>query len=78
LTPKNVTTVYHTPDSPDLSLPDYFLFPELKISLKGLMFADVAEFKEDVEDELKNVRKEEVSENARPCKSLYICQWSLF
>jgi hypothetical protein len=40
-TPKNVTTLYHTPYSPDLSPPDYFLFPKLKMKLKGLHFADV-------------------------------------
>jgi hypothetical protein len=34
--------------SPDLSLPDYFLFPKLKINLKGLHFGDVAEIQEAV------------------------------
>jgi transposase len=48
---KKVTTLYHPPYSPDLSPPDYFLFPKLKITLKGLQFAD----------ELKNVKKEEFS-----------------
>jgi hypothetical protein len=43
LTPKNVTTFYHPPYSPDLSPPDYFLFPKLKINLKGLHFADVTQ-----------------------------------
>jgi hypothetical protein len=33
---KNVTTLYHTLYSPDLSPPDYFLFPNLKMKLKGL------------------------------------------
>jgi hypothetical protein len=51
LTPKNVTTIYHAPYSPDLSPPDYFLFPKLKIKLKGLHFADVAEIQEAVTDE---------------------------
>jgi histone-lysine N-methyltransferase SETMAR len=31
-----------TPFSPDLSPPDYFLFPKLKMKLKGLHFEDVA------------------------------------
>jgi histone-lysine N-methyltransferase SETMAR len=35
LTQKNVTTLYHPSDSPDLSPPDYFLFPKLKKNLKG-------------------------------------------
>jgi hypothetical protein len=51
LTPKNVTTLYHSLHSPDLFLPDYFLFPKLKMKLKGLYFVDVAEIKEAVTDE---------------------------
>jgi hypothetical protein len=42
-----------------LSLPDYFLFPKLKIKLKGLCIANVAEIQEAVTDELKMVQKEE-------------------
>jgi hypothetical protein len=38
--------------SPDLSPPDYFLFPKSKINLKGLHFADVAEIEEAVNYEL--------------------------
>jgi hypothetical protein len=56
---KNVTTLYHPPYSPDLSLPDYFLFPKLKMKLKGLRFADVAEIQEAVTDKLKKFQKEE-------------------
>jgi len=40
------------PHSPDLSPPDHFLFPKLKMKLKGLHFADVAEVQEAVTDEL--------------------------
>ena len=47
--------------SPDLAPPDYFLFPKLKMKLKGLHFADVAEIKEAITDELKEVQKEEFS-----------------
>jgi hypothetical protein len=50
-----------TPYSPDLFPPDYFLFPKLKMMLKGLHFADVAEIQEAVTDELKKVQKEEFS-----------------
>jgi hypothetical protein len=45
--------------SSDLSPPDYFLFPKLKMKLKGLNFADVAEIQEAVTDELKKAQKEE-------------------
>ena len=47
----------HIPYSTDLSPPDYFLFPKLKMKLKVLHFADVAEIQEAVNDELKNVQK---------------------
>ena len=59
LTPKNVATLYHPPYSPDLSLPDYFLFPKLKMKLKGLQFVDVAEIQKAVTDGLKKVQKAE-------------------
>ena len=52
---------YHPAYSPDLSSPDYFLFPKLKMKLKGLHFVDVAEIQEAVTDELKKVQKEEFS-----------------
>jgi hypothetical protein len=58
--PKNVTAFYHPhpPYSTDLSPPDYFLLPKLKIKLKGLHFADVADIQDAVTDELKKVKKE--------------------
>jgi hypothetical protein len=61
LTKKNFTALYHPPYCPDLSPPDYFPFPKLKIKLKGLQSADVAEIKEAVTDELKKVQNEEFS-----------------
>jgi hypothetical protein len=58
--PKIVKTLYR-PYSPDLSPPEYFLFPKLKMKLKGLHFTDVAEIQEAVTDVLKKVQKEEFS-----------------
>ena len=60
LAQENVTTLYHA-QSPDLSPPDYFLFPKLKMKLKGFHIADVAEIQEAVTDELKKVEKEKFS-----------------
>jgi hypothetical protein len=60
LTPKNVTTLYHPQYSPDLSPPDYFLFPKLKMKLKGLHFVAVAEIQE-AATELKKLQKQEFS-----------------
>jgi transposase len=77
LTPKNVTTLYPPLYSPDLSPLDYFLFPKLKMKLKGLRFVDVAEFQEAITDELKKVQKEEFSVAFQKmydsAKGLYIC-----
>jgi hypothetical protein len=49
------------PYSPDLSPPDYFLFPKLKMKLKGLHFAGEAEIQEAVTDELKKIQTDEFS-----------------
>jgi histone-lysine N-methyltransferase SETMAR len=59
--PKKCTTLYDPPYSPDLSPPDYFLFPKLKMKLKGPHFADATEIQEAITDELKEVQKEEFS-----------------
>jgi hypothetical protein len=61
LTSKNVTTLYHPSYCPDLSPPDYFVFPKLKINLKRLHFADVAKIQEAVTDGLKKFQKDEFS-----------------
>jgi hypothetical protein len=47
--------------SPASFPPDYFLFPKLKMKLKGLHFVDVVEIQEAITDELKKVQKEEFS-----------------
>jgi hypothetical protein len=59
--PKKFATIYHPTYSPDLSSPDYFLFPKLKMKLKGFHFADFAEIQETVTDEFKKVQEEEFS-----------------
>jgi len=57
--PKKCYNPLSPPYSPDLSPPDYSLFPKLKIKLKVLHFGDVAGIQEAVSDELKKVQKEE-------------------
>jgi histone-lysine N-methyltransferase SETMAR len=61
LDPQNVTTLYHPLFSPDLSPPDYFMFPNLKNILKGLNFTVVAEIQEAITNELKKVQQKEFS-----------------
>jgi transposase len=55
--PKKCYNNLSSPYSPDLSPPDYFLFPKLKMRLKGIHFADVAEIQKAITDELKKVKK---------------------
>ena len=61
LTQKSVKALYQPSYPPDLSSPVYVLFPKLKMTLKGLHFADVTEIQEAVTDELKKVQKEDFS-----------------
>jgi hypothetical protein len=80
--PKKCYNRLSNPYTPDLSPPGYFLFRELKMQLKELHFADVAEIQEAVTDKLKKVPKIGVfgsfSETVRQRQSLYVCHWSLF
>jgi hypothetical protein len=80
--PKKCYNPLSHPYSPDLFPSNYFLFPKLKMKLKGLHFADVAEIQEAVADELKKIQKRGIfgrfSETVWPRKSLYIRQRSLF
>ena len=55
--PKKCYYPLSPPYSSDLSPSEYFLFPKLKMKLKGLDFEDVAEIQEAITDELKKVQK---------------------
>ena len=58
LTPQNMLQPFIPPPySTDISPSEYFLFPKLKLKLKGLQFADV----DRIQDELNNVQEEEFS-----------------
>jgi len=64
------------PFCPDLSVSDYFLLPKLKMKLKGLHFADVAEIQVVVTDELKKVKKEEFSAGFQKlCHHAKVCMY---
>jgi hypothetical protein len=82
LTPKNVRTLYYPLYSPELSPPDYFLFPKLKMKLIGLHFADDAAIQVGVTDELNRMQKEEFLDAFKKlydhAKACMLCQWSLF
>ena len=54
-----IEQVQHPPYSPDLSPPDFFLFPKLKSHLKGRRFDDVEDIKANTTTELHNISLEE-------------------
>ena len=56
LTKNDVTPVLHPSYSPDLTLRDYFLFPQVKKVLKGKHFADVEEVKQKMAQALKGIK----------------------
>jgi hypothetical protein len=53
-----VTVLDHPPYSPDMETADFFLFPRLKIIMKGACFADLAAIQERVTAVLRSIPKE--------------------
>lgn len=54
-----IVELHHPPYSPDLSPPDFFLFPKVKTSLKGQRFANVEDITKNVTAELGRVKTED-------------------
>jgi histone-lysine N-methyltransferase SETMAR len=52
LAKKGIPELNHPPYSPDLSPPDFFLFPQIKSTLKGRRFEDTEDIKRTVTEEL--------------------------
>ena len=52
--------LHHPPYSPDLSPCDYFMFPKLKLALKGRMFEDVQDIQLAVTSSHRAIPKEDV------------------
>ena len=57
---KQVCVLNHQPYSPDLSPSDYFLFPKLKLPLKGHLFEDVQDIQRAVTSSLRAIPQEDV------------------
>jgi transposase len=58
LTKVDTTVIPQPPYSPDLTPADFFLFPKLKSTLKGLRFATIEAIKENSQRDLKAVPKQ--------------------
>ena len=57
LAQQQVTELLHPPYSPDLAPADFFLFPRLKLALKGNRFSSISDIQAAVTKELKTVSK---------------------
>ena len=57
---KQVCVLNHPPYFPDLSPCDYFLFPKLKLPLKGRLFEDVQDIQGAVTSRLRAIQQEDV------------------
>ena len=55
---KSIPVITQPPHSPDLTLSDFWLFPTLKMGLKGTRFATVEDIKSNVTTELRKIPKE--------------------
>ena len=51
----------HPPYSPDLSSPDYFLFPKVKLQLKGARFDTIEEIQKAATDQQNKIPAEDFS-----------------
>lgn len=69
LAQKQVATLNHPPYSPDLAPADYFLFPKLKLHLKGTKFNTIADIQKAVTDELRAIPSEFFSKAMKKLKS---------
>jgi transposase len=59
LTENKITTMEHAPYSPDVAPWDLFLFPKIKIHLKGRRFEDLADIQKNTTQQLKAVSSED-------------------
>jgi histone-lysine N-methyltransferase SETMAR len=57
LAEKNILAVIQPPHSPDLTPNDFWLFPTLKVSIKGTRFATIEDIKSNATVELRKIPK---------------------
>ena len=75
LTQQQVATLNHPPYSPDLSPPDYFLFPKVKLQLKDARFDTIERIQKALIDQLNKNSAEDFSNAMKKLKTradLYI------
>jgi histone-lysine N-methyltransferase SETMAR len=66
---KTSHSIEPTPCSPDLSPPDYFLFPKVKLQLKGARFDTIEGIQKAVTDQLNKISAEDFSNAMKKLKT---------
>jgi transposase len=64
----SIMKLYHPPHSPDLAPCDFWLFPKLKIALKGHRFSDTANIQGHATTILQSIPEEEFQKCFDQCK----------
>ena len=71
LTKNSTNIIEQSPYSPDMAPADFFLFPKLKLPLRGSRFQSIEDIKENLRRELKSI-----PENAfKKCFDNWIIRW---
>jgi hypothetical protein len=82
LAKKNVTTLEQPQYSPDMSPPDFYLFPRIESASKGRRFCDVTDIIENALEELKMISQNGFHEWFQQINSLWqkctIARWDYF
>jgi histone-lysine N-methyltransferase SETMAR len=73
LAKKSIIKLYHPPHSPDLAPCDFWLFPKLKIALKGHRFSDNANIQGHATTILQSIPEEEFQKCFDQCKHRLTC-----
>lgn len=60
---RQVTTLYHSPYSPDLAPCDFFLFPKLHLMMKGDRYSDINEIQRSTTALLKSISQEDLAKS---------------
>jgi transposase len=70
LAKNNVTTLEHSKNSPDLVPADFYIFPNLKLALKGRSFYDAVDIIKNAMEELKRLSQNDFEKCFQPLHSL--------
>ncbi|GFX24036.1 histone-lysine N-methyltransferase SETMAR [Trichonephila clavipes] len=73
---KREVQIEHPPYSPDLNPPEFFLFPRLKLALKGKRFNDIPDIQRNVTRLLNSIPKEGFLQSFQNMYSR--SQWCIF